>query len=183
MAEKSAQNLLDALEKSKATSLERFIFALGIRQVGETTAKTLAHHFGSLPTLMKASEEELEQVSDVGPVVAESIAHFFNEKHNTDIIKKLQKAGIHWQDIDVDLDKPQPLQGQTFVVTGTLSDMTRDEARQALESLGAKVTGSVSKKTDYVVVGENPGSKATKAEELGVEILDEGDFKKLLQNS
>ena len=180
MAEKSAQNLLDALEKSKNTTLERFIFALGIRQVGETTAKTLANHFGSLANLMKASEEELTEVSDVGPVVAESIVHFFNEPHNSTVIEKLQQAGIHWQDVEVDHDKPQPLAGKTFVVTGTLSDMSRDEAKQALVALGAKVTGSVSKKTDYVVVGENPGSKATKAEELGVEMLDEKGFKKLL---
>ncbi|MGD8925910.1 MAG: NAD-dependent DNA ligase LigA [Thioalkalispiraceae bacterium] len=181
MAEKSAQNLLDALEKSKSTTLERFIYALGIRQVGETTAKTLANYFGSLPALMKAGEDELITVPDVGPVVAESIAHFFKEPHNVSVIKKLQKAGVHWQDVQVDVDKPQPLAGQVFVVTGTLSDMSRDEAKQALQALGAKVTGSVSKNTDYVVVGEDPGSKATKAEELGVKMLDEGAFKKLLK--
>ena len=181
MAEKSAQNLLDALEKSKNTTLERFIFALGIRQVGETTAKTLAYHFGSLPKVMAASEVELINVPDVGPVVAESIVHFFNEPHNASVINKLQKAGVHWDDIEVDLDKPQPLANQVFVVTGTLSNMSRDEAKQALQNLGAKVTGSVSKKTDFVVVGENPGSKATKAEALGIEILDEVAFMQLLQ--
>lgn len=181
MAEKSAQNLLDALEKSKATTLERFIYALGIRQVGETTAKTLANHFGSLPALMQASEAELIEVPDVGPVVAESITHFFNEPHNASVIKKLQQAGIHWQDVEVDIGKPQPLAGKVFVVTGTLSDMSRDEAKLALQALGAKVTGSVSKKTDCVVVGENPGSKATRAEALGIEMLDEGAFKKLLK--
>jgi DNA ligase (NAD+) len=183
MAEKSAQNLLDALEKSKSTSLDRFIYALGIRQVGETTAKTLAKHFGSLPALMEAGEAELIAVPDVGPVVAESISHFFKEPHNASVIKKLLKAGVHWQDVKVDVNKPQPLAGQVFVVTGTLSDMSRDEAKQALQALGAKVTGSVSNKTDYVVVGENPGSKASKAQALGIEILDENGFKKLLKEN
>lgn len=180
MADKSAQNLLDALEKSKHTSLERFIYSLGIRQVGETTAKTLANYFGNLPALMQASEAELIEVSDIGPVVAESIVHFFREPHNATVIKKLQKAGVHWEDVLPDIEKPQPLAGKTFVVTGVLSDMSRDEAKSALQALGAKVSGSVSKKTDYVVVGENPGSKATKAEQLGVEMLDEDAFHKLL---
>lgn len=184
MAEKSAQNLLDAIEKSKSTTLERFIFALGIRQVGETTARTLARHFGNLSALMQADEASLISVEDVGPVVAESIAHFFHEPHNQTVINKLQQAGVHWQDIDVrsDHEQSRPLDGKTFVVTGTLSDMSRDEAKQALQALGAKVTGSVSKKTDYVVVGENPGSKAGKAEELGVTILDEAGFKRLLES-
>jgi DNA ligase (NAD+) len=181
MAEKSAKNLLDALEKSKSTTLDRFIFSLGIRQVGETTAKTLAQHFGNLPAVMKANEETLIDVPDVGPVVAESIVHFFNEPHNTAVIKKLQAAGVHWDDVEVDKSKPQPLTDQIFVVTGTLSTMSRDEAKQALQALGAKVTGSVSKKTDYVVVGENPGSKATKAEALGITILDETAFHALLE--
>jgi DNA ligase (NAD+) len=183
MAEKSAQNLLDALEKSKQTTLERFIFALGIRQVGETTAKTLAQHFGSLPKLMQASEEQLLEVPDVGPVVAESIAHFFGEPHNVDVIKKLQKAGVHWSDVEINADRPQPLAGQVYVVTGTLSSMSREEAKQALQALGAKVTGSVSKKTNCVVVGENPGSKATKAESLGIEMLDEEAFTALLKSA
>ncbi len=183
MAEKSAKNLLDALEKSKSTTLDRFIFSLGIRQVGETTAKTLAQYFGSLPAVMSASEEALIDVPDVGPVVAESIVHFFNEPHNTAVIKKLQAAGVHWDDVEVDKSKPQPLADQIFVVTGTLSTMSRDEAKQALQALGAKVTGSVSKKTDYVVVGENPGSKATKAEALGITILDEDSLHALLTNS
>lgn len=181
MAEKSAQNLLDALEKSKHTTLGRFIFSLGIRQVGETTAKMLANYFGSLPKVMAADEAQLIEVPDVGPVVAESIAHFFHEPHNRDVIKKLQAAGVHWDGVDVDLDKPQPLAGQIFVVTGSLSNMSRDEAKQVLQSLGAKVTGSVSKKTNYVVVGENPGSKASRAEALGIEVLDENAFSKLLK--
>jgi len=183
MAEKSAQNVLAALEKSKNTTLERFIFALGIRQVGETTAKTLAQHFGSLEKVMAATEAQLIEVPDVGPVVAESLAHFFNEPHNTGVIKKLRKAGVHWVDVEVDINKPQPLAGKIFVVTGTLSTMSRDEAKQALQSLGAKVTGSVSAKTSCVVVGENPGSKATKAESLGVEMLDEDAFTALLKTA
>jgi len=181
MAEKSAQNVLDAIEKSKDTTLQRFIFALGIRQVGETTAKTLANAFGNLDNIIAASEEELIAVPDVGPVVAESIAHFFQVEHNKDVIKKLTEAGVHWPDVEIDRDAILPLAEQTFVVTGTLSTMGRDEAKEALQALGAKVSGSVSKKTSCVVVGENPGSKATKAESLGIEILDEAAFIKLLQ--
>lgn len=173
MADKSAQNLIDALDKSRSTTLDRFIFSLGIRQVGETTARTLAQHFGSFDALMKSKEDELINVSDVGPIVAESICHFFHEKHNRDVINKLLKAGISWPDIEVTPKSKQTLAEKTFVITGTLSSMGRDEAKAKLIALGAKVTGSVSKKTDYVVVGENPGSKATKAEQLGVEIIDE----------
>lgn len=180
MADKSAQNLIDALEKSKQTTLERFIFSLGIRQVGETTARTLAQHFGTLDAVMKAKEDELIDVPDVGPVVAESIAHFFGEKHNKDVINKLIKAKVNWPDVAVTPQSEQTLSGKTFVVTGTLSSMGRDEAKAKLIALGAKVAGSVSKKTDYVVVGENPGSKATKAEQLGVDILDEDAFLKLV---
>ena len=181
MGEKSAQNIIDALAKSKATTLPRFLFALGIRQVGETTAKTLAHHFGSLDAIMQAKQDELEQAQDVGPVVAQSIAHFFHEPHNRNVIKKLQKAGVHWPDIQRKVVTDLPLAGKTFVITGTLESMSRDEAKDKLELLGAKVSGSVSKKTDFVIVGESPGSKATKAEELGIEILDEKSFLKLLK--
>ena len=180
MGEKSADNIVKALEKSKQTTLPRFLFALGIRQVGEATAQTLARHFGDLDTLMKADQEELTQVSDVGPVVAESIYTFFRQKHNRDVIKKLQKAGVQWPRIAVRASK-QPLAGKTFVLTGTLPNMTRDEAKAALQDLGANVAGSVSKKTDYVVVGAEPGSKATKAEELGIAMLDEDGLKKLLR--
>jgi len=181
MAEKSATNLLEAIEKSKQTRLERFIYALGIRQVGETTAKTLARRFGNLDKLMSASEEELIDVEDVGPVVAASIAHFFHEPHNKKIIQHLREAGIQWPDIAVRDKDLQPLSGRTFVITGTLSTMTREEAKALLEDRGAKVSGSVSKKTDYVVVGENPGSKATKAGELGVTMLNEAEFQKLIK--
>ena len=181
MGEKSAQNIVDALQQSKTTSLPRFLFALGIRQVGETTARTLAQHFGSLEAIMQASQEELESVPDVGPVVAESIAHFFHEPHNRKVIHKLQKAGVHWLDIEIKAVETLPLAGKTFVITGTLASMSRDEAKEKLEQLGAKVSGSVSKKTDYVIVGESPGSKASKAETLGVAMLDEQAFLKLLK--
>jgi DNA ligase (NAD+) len=180
MAEKSAQNLVDALDKSKSTKLERFIFALGIRQVGETTARTLAHSYGSLKALMKADTESLLQVEDVGPIVAESIETFFQQPHNQEVIDKLLQAGIHWPDIEKTSAAEQTLAGKTFVITGTLSSMSRNDAKQALLAKGAKVTGSVSKKTDYVIVGADPGSKATKAEELGVAILDEDAFQSLL---
>jgi len=180
MGEKSAQNIIDALEKSKTTTLPRFLFALGIRQVGETTARTLAQHFGTLDAIMGASEEELETVQDVGPIVAESIAHFFHEAHNRKVIAKLQKAGVHWPDIQVKNSEGLPLAGKTFVITGTLASLSRDEAKDKLQQLGAKVSGSVSKKTDCVVVGENPGSKAIKANELGITILDEQAFLTLI---
>jgi DNA ligase (NAD+) len=171
---------LAAIEKSKQTRLERFIYALGIRQVGETTAKTLARHFGTLEKLMAASEDELIEVEDVGPVVAASIAHFFHEPHNKTVIARLRVAGVHWTDIRRPSADNLALSGKSFVITGTLSGMSRDEAKALLEEQGARVAGSVSKKTDYVIVGENPGSKATKAEELGVTMLDEAAFLKLI---
>ena len=182
MGDKSAENLINALEKSKQTTLDRFLYALGIKQVGETTAKTLAQHFGNLEAIMQAKEEALISVEDVGPVVADSIAGFFQEQHNLDVIKKLCKEGVQWPDVEVISIGEQPLSGKTFVVTGTLSSMTRDEAKAALHRLGAKVAGSVSKKTDYVVVGDNPGSKASKAEALGVAILDEPAFLQLIDD-
>lgn len=178
MGEKSAQNLLEQIEKSKATTFARFLYALGIREVGEATAKQLALYFKDLPTLQAATQEELQGVPDIGPVVAAHIANFFQETHNRDIIKKLLKAGIHWPAVTE--GKHLPLLGKTFVITGTLSDMSRDEAKDALEKLGAKVAGSVSKKTTYVVAGAEPGSKLTKAQELGVPVLDDTGFKKFL---
>jgi len=180
MAEKSAQNLVAALDKSKTTTLERFIFALGIRQVGETTARTLAHHYASLESLMQANTDSLLEVEDVGPIVAESIETFFKQQHNDDVIEKLIQAGIHWPAIEKPSAEALTLAGKTFVVTGPLSSMGRTEAKNALQAKGAKVAGSVSKKTDYVVVGVDPGSKASKAEELGVEILDEVAFLTML---
>jgi DNA ligase (NAD+) len=184
MADKSAQNLVDALEKSKDTTLARFLFGLGIPQVGETTAQQLADHFGGLDRLMKADAEALQQIPDIGPIVAGSIHTFFQQKHNRDVIAKLRKAGVRWKEHEPQTapEGGQPLAGKTFVLTGTLESMTRDEAKRALQRLGAKVTGSVSRKTDYVVVGADPGSKASKAEELEVAILDEAALDKLLQN-
>ena len=179
MAEKSATNLVKALDKSRTTTLARFIYALGIHDVGETTAQTLANYFGSLDAIKQADETSLMAVPDVGPVVAKSIVEFFKQTHNQDVIGKLTRV-ISWPEVEIKSAAELPLQGKTFVLTGTLSNMTRDEAKAGLQALGAKVSGSVSKKTDYVVVGENPGSKADKAEELGVEILDETALQKLL---
>ena len=181
MGEKSAQNLVDALVKSKQTTLARFIYALGIREVGEATAATLAAHFGSLDKLMAADEEALQEASDVGPVVAAHIHKFFQQSHNREIINRLTnpEIGIHWDDEVSELTDNR-LEGQTFVITGTLSTMGRDDAKAALQALGAKVTGSVSSKTSYVIVGESPGSKASKAEQLGVPILDEEAFLELI---
>lgn len=172
MGEKSAQNLLDALEKSKNTTLARFLYSLGIREVGEATAKQLANYFGDLPPLFLTTEEELQTISDVGPVVSKHIVSFFEEPHNRLVIEKLQQAGIHWQKIEKSA-KPQPLLGKTFVLTGTLQSLTRDQAKEKLEQLGAKVASSVSSKTHYVVAGMDAGSKLAKAKELGVEVLDE----------
>jgi DNA ligase (NAD+) len=180
MGDKSADNLVKALEHSKKTSLSRFLFALGIRQVGETTAQTLARHFGTLEALMQADEEALIEVQDVGSVVAQSIVSFFKEKHNRDVVKKLLKAGIHWPQEKTPSKKSQTLAGKTFVLTGTLPNMSRNEAKEKLQGLGAKVSGSVSNKTDYVVVGADPGSKATKAEELGITMIDEDQLRELL---
>jgi DNA ligase (NAD+) len=178
MAEKSATNLVNALETSKDTSLDRFIYALGIREVGEATARILAQEFGDLEPLMQAEIEALQEIHDIGPVVAQHIAGFFAEPHNREVINRLCKAGVHWKPVTT--AAVLPLKGKTFVLTGTLS-MPRNKLKDRLQAAGAKVTGSVSKKTDYVVVGENPGSKADKARELGVEILDEAGCLKLLQ--
>ena len=180
MGEKSAQNLIDGLQQSKHTSLARFIFALGIREVGEATARTLAQHFTTLDLIKAADVDALQQVEDVGPVVAAHIVKFFQQRHNLDIIQKLIDTGITWDAIEAAQAEEQTLEGKTFVLTGTLTLMTRDDAKKALQARGAKVTGSVSKKTSYVVVGDSPGSKATKAEQLGVEILDESALAELL---
>ena len=181
MGEKSAKNLLAALEKSKTTTLNRFIYALGVREVGEATALALAQHYGSLEQLLAASEDDLQNVADVGPVVAKHARQFFNETHNRQIIKRLQAAGIHWPDQET-TQHNQSLAGMTFVITGTLTGMTRDEAKVALQARGGKVTGSVSAKTTYVIVGDAPGSKAEKAAELGVKILDEEGLQGLLDS-
>jgi DNA ligase (NAD+) len=173
MGEKSAANLVEALEKSKESTLERFLYALGIREVGESTARTLSRHFGSLEKIREASEEALLQVEDVGPVVAHHIHTFFRQEHNLEVIDKLIRAGVHWPDVAVKATGAQPLAGQTFVLTGALESMTRDEAKERLQALGAKVSGSVSKKTRVVVAGAEAGSKLARAESLGVEVWDE----------
>ena len=178
--EKSAKNLVASLEKSKATSLARFVFALGIHSIGETTAQTLANHFTTLENIMNADEEQLLVVADVGPIVAENVMTFFKQAHNLEVVEQLLAVGIHWPEIKKKSADEQPLAGKTFVVTGTLETMGRNDAKAALQELGAKVSGSVSKKTDYVVVGENPGSKATKAQELGITLLDEKALTDLL---
>ena len=181
MGEKSAQNLISAIEESKETTLSRFLYALGIREVGEATASGIAAHFGGLDRIIEASAEELETVPDVGPVVASRIRAFFDEEHNRTVIAGLRESGVHWKETQPRAaPKDGPLAGKTFVLTGTLSSMTRDEAKDRIQALGGKVTGSVSKKTDFVVYGEKPGSKLRKAQELDVETLDEKQFEGLL---
>ncbi|SAL70271.1 DNA ligase [Caballeronia terrestris] len=180
-ADKSAQNLLDSLEKARKTTLARFIYALGIRHVGESTAKDLAKHFGSLDPILAATVEELLEVNDVGPVVAESIHNFFSEAHNQHVIEQL-RAKVSWPEGPPAPKAPQGvLAGRTVVLTGTLPALSREEAKEMLEAAGAKVAGSVSKKTDYVVAGTEAGSKLAKAEELGIPVLDEDGLRRLLE--
>ena len=182
MGEKSANNLLAAIEQSKKTTLARFIYALGIRNVGETTAKDMARNFGSLDNLMAADEARLMQVRDVGPVVAQSAVAFFVEPHNREVVAQLCERGMHWPEHAGEALQVLPLSGQTFVLTGTLN-MNREDAKASLEKLGARVSGSVSKKTNYVVAGAEAGSKLDKAHELGVAVLDEQQFLQLLKES
>ena len=180
MGEKSAQNLMERIEQSRTTTLGRFLYALGIPQVGEATAQQLAEHFGDLDTLMDADCDTLDAVPNIGRSMAEDIHAFFHEKHNRDIIARLRAAGVHWPKPAGQRRAPAPLAGKTFVLTGSLSSMTREEAKEKLQALGAKVAANVSKKTDYVVVGQDPGAKADKAEALGVRMLNEAAFRKLL---
>jgi DNA ligase (NAD+) len=182
MAEKSAQNLLDALDKSRHTTFARFIYALGIREVGEATAEALARYFGDIRTLMGADEDELQRVEDVGPVVAENIRHFFDQPKNRAVIERLLKKGIEWPAIEA-AQQEQTLAGNTYVISGTLDGMSRDQAAGLLKARGAKVSGSVSAKTTALIVGESPGSKLAKAEELGVEIIDQDGLNRLLDDS
>jgi DNA ligase (NAD+) len=179
MADKSAEKLLKALERGKQTSLARFLYALGIREVGEATAKTLARHFAGLEALSAASEAQLQSLPDIGPVAAQSIRRFFQEQHNLAVVRALREAGVRWEE-NPQAAGVQPLAGQTFVLTGTLSSLSREQAKAKLEALGAKVSAGVSKKTAYVVAGENPGSKLDKARESGVKILGEDEFLALL---
>jgi DNA ligase (NAD+) len=181
MAEKSARNIIDALESSKQTTLARFIYALGIRNVGEATAKDLARHFGNLDALQTAELEALQQVPDVGPIVAQSIFEFFGENHNREIIAELMHSGIQWKESAGKNMSSGHLLGKTFVLTGTLPTLTREQAKEMIEEAGGKVSGSVSKKTDYVVAGTEAGSKLDKAQELGVAILDEAGLMALFK--
>jgi len=180
MAEKSAANVLAGIEKSKNTTLPKFLFGLGIRHVGEATAKELARHFGTLDAIMDATLDQLLQVSDVGPTVAQSIRTFFDQGHNREVVEQLKACGVHWKEGVASAGASLPLTGQTFVLTGTLQTMGRDEAQAKLEMLGAKVSGSVSKKTHAVVSGAEAGSKLEKAQALGVAVLDEATFLELL---
>lgn len=180
MGEKSAQNLLAGLERSKQATLPRFLFGLGIRHVGESTARDLARHFGKLDAIMEASVEQLLQVPDVGPIVAESVHAFFRQPHNREVIEQLRACGVQWPEGEPAAQAPRPLAGKTVVLTGTLPTLSRDEAKDLLEAAGAKVAGSVSKKTDYVVAGAEAGSKLEKAQALGVPVLDEDGLRALL---
>ena len=181
MAEKSAQNIVDALEKSKQTTLPRFLFGLGIRHVGEATAKELVRHFGTLDAIMDAPEEALLGVNDVGPIVAKSIRTFFDQPHNREVVEQLRACGVTWPEGDPSSAGPKPLAGQTLVLTGTLPTLGRDAAKDLIEAAGGKVSGSVSKKTHYVVAGSEAGSKLDKARELGVTVLDEAGLLALLR--
>jgi len=182
MASKSAANVVVAIDRSRTTTLERFIYALGIRHVGESTARDLARHFGRLEPLMAATEEELLAVSDVGPIVAASVAHFFAEPHNREVIGALRKAGVHWKEVTPQRAPTGAAAGRIFVLTGTLPNLTRDAARERIEAAGGRVAGSVSKKTDYVVAGTEAGSKLERAHELGVTVIDEDGLIELLEH-
>ena len=172
MGEKSAENLVNALEQAKNTRFARFLYALGIREVGEATARSLALHFVELDKLTAAKEDELIEIEDVGPVVAHHIYTFFQQTHNLDVIQRLLDAGVNWPE-----EKPvyadSALAGKTIVLTGTLENLSRSEAKEKLLALGAKVAGSVSAKTDYVVAGRDAGSKLNKAQSLGIDVVDE----------
>jgi DNA ligase (NAD+) len=182
MGRKSAENLLAALERARATTLERFVYALGIRHVGETTARDLARHFGALDPLMDATEAELLEVPDVGPVVAAAVARFFAEPHNREVIAQLRRAGVRWKEGRPQRAPAGRFAGKTFVLTGTLPHWTRDEAKARIEGAGGKVSGSVSGRTDYVVAGADAGSKLDKARALGVAVIDEAQLKRLLED-
>jgi DNA ligase (NAD+) len=179
VGEKSAQNVLDEIEKSKQLPLERVIYGLGIRFVGERTAQFLSEHFGSMDALMKASEEELQEVTEVGPRIAQSIVEFFQEPKNRALVEQLQKLGLRLT--GVKKERGTKLAGKTFVLTGTLPNLTRDEAKKMIEDAGGRVSGSVSKKTDFVVAGEDAGSKLEKARELGVKAIGEKEMQELLR--
>jgi DNA ligase (NAD+) len=183
MGEKSARNLVASIERSKATTLARFLFALGIRDVGEATAELLARHFRRIEALESADLDALQDAPEIGPIVAAHIKAFFAQPHNREVIEQLRARGVHWPAEPERTEGPKPLLGKSFVLTGTLSSMTRDEAKARIEALGGRVTGSVSKKTDYVVYGTDPGSKLDRARELDVDTLDDKLFTSLLDAS
>ena len=180
MADKSANNLLQALERSKQTTLPRFVFGLGIRHVGEATAKALTRHFGQLDAILAATEAQLLEVDDVGPVVAKSIVTFFEQPHNREVVEQLRACGVIWEEGEPAAVVQKPLSGKTFVITGTLPGLSREDAKDRIEAAGGKVAGSVSKKTDYVVAGLEAGSKLVKAQALGIAVIDEAALLALL---
>jgi DNA ligase (NAD+) len=185
MGAKSAQNLVQAIAASRHTTFARFLFALGIRHVGETTAKDLARHFGSWSGLCQASRDDLLQVNDVGPIVADSLLNFLGQEHHLEIVNELKALGVYWPEIvplsaSLESNMARPLLGKILVLTGTLPHMSREEAQAKIEGLGGKVTGSVSRKTDYVVAGFDAGSKLEKAQALGVKVIDEAELLQLL---
>jgi DNA ligase (NAD+) len=183
MADKSAANLVAALDKSRCTTLARFLFGLGIRHVGETTAKDLARHFGSLDRLMDARLDQLLEVPDVGPTVAQSVRTFFDQPHNREVVEQLRAVGLTWDEHDGTADAvPKPLAGRTFVLTGTMPTLAREDAKAMIEAQGGKVAGSVSKKTHFVVAGEAAGNKLDKAHELGVPVIDEAALRAMLEH-
>ncbi len=183
VATKWAENLIAAIDKSRHTTLERFLYSLGIPNVGETTAKTLVRYFGGLDAVMNASQEELLEVPDVGPIVAAHIHAFFAEPRNRKVVADLRKNGVEWKEHAPQRTNEGPLAGKTVVLTGSLVSLTRDEAKDKLEALGAKVSGSVSKKTSFIVAGAEAGSKLDKAQELGVDIWDEAKLTEFLREN
>ena len=183
MGEKSAENLLKSIEVSKQTTLSRFLYALGIREVGEATASSLASHYGKLGAILSADEAALQEVPDVGPIVASRIQTFFAEAHNQEVIQRLIDSGVAWQESDPQANSGEgKLSGKTFVLTGTLNGMSRNDAKDLIQAAGGKVTGSVSKKTDFLVAGDKAGSKLTKAQNLEITILNEVELEKLLSD-
>jgi DNA ligase (NAD+) len=180
MGQKSAENVVAALERSKSTTLARFLFALGIRDVGEATAASLARHFGTLDSLMSADLPSVQRTPDVGPVVGSQVVEFFADVDNREVVRRLREAGVSWPETNLGAAADQPLAGLTFVLTGSLETLGREEAEDALRALGAKAAGSVSKKTSYLVAGAEAGSKLRKAEELGVPVIDEAALLRIL---
>lgn len=181
MGKKSAQNLIDAIERSKGNDIDKFIFGLGIRYIGSKAAKNLAKYFKKIDNLLKSSYEELIQVEEIGDKMAQSIISFFKEEHNKNLIEKFKNAGINFELLEKEDNKNKIFEGLTFVLTGSLSRYTRKEAESIIESLGGKVSSSVSKKTNYVLAGEDAGSKLKKAQELQIKIISENEFEDMIR--